>query len=138
MSFLWANPAIPNDIYVFNTSSLVHGDAALAKGNLKKIRAVPTPYYNRSRYETSQFNRVIRFMNLPETCTIRIFNLAGELVRTLEKSDPNSSVLTWDLQTERQLPVASGVYVYHVDAGASGSTFGRVVVFMEKERLNNF
>jgi hypothetical protein len=138
MQFLWANPAIPNDVYVFNTSALVRGDAAMAQGNLSRIRAVPNPYYNRSRYELNQFSRVIRFLNLPETCTIRIFNLAGELVRTLDKSDLQSSVLTWDLQTERQLPVASGVYVYHVDAGASGSTFGRVVVFMEKERLNNY
>src|SRR4029077_20564111 len=49
--YLWANPATPNDVYVFNTSALTRGNAALAKGNLDKIRAVPNPYYNRSRYE---------------------------------------------------------------------------------------
>ena len=138
MQFLWANPAIPNDVYIFNTSALVRGNSGLAQSKLDKIRAVPNPYYNRSRYELNQFSRVIRFMNLPETCTIRIFNLAGELVRTLQKTDITNSVLSWDLQTDNQLPVASGVYVFHVDAGDSGSTFGRVVVFMEKERLNNF
>ena len=136
--FLWANPAIPNDVYSFNTSALVRGNSALAKGRLDAIRVVPNPYYSRSRYELSQFNRIVRFMNLPETCTIRIFNLAGDLVRTLHKTDITSSVLTWDLETENQLPVGSGVYIYHIDAGASGSTFGRMVVFMEKERLNNF
>jgi hypothetical protein len=30
------------------------------------------------------------------------------------------------------------VYVYHVDAPGVGTTFGRMVVFMERERLNNF
>ena len=39
--------------------------------------------------------------------------------------------MNWDLQTEKQLPVASGVYIYHVDARGVGSTFGRMVVFME-------
>jgi hypothetical protein len=138
LDFTWAVPATPNDSYTFSTDSLVRNNATVARTKLSRIRAVPNPYYNRSRYELSQFSRVIRFMNLPETCTIRIFNLAGELVRTLQKTDITTSVLTWDLQTERQLPVASGVYVYHVDAGAAGTTFGRVVVFMEKERLNNF
>lgn len=136
--YVWANPARPNDVYTFNTAALARGNSAMARGNLQRIRAVPNPYYNRSRYELNQFSRVVRFMNLPEACTIRIFNLAGELVRTLQKTDITNSVLSWDLQTENQLPVASGVYVFHVDAGASGSTFGRLVVFMEKERLNNF
>jgi hypothetical protein len=42
------------------------------------------------------------------------------------------------MRNENDLPVASGVYVYHVDVPGVGSTFGRLVVFMEKERLNTF
>ena len=136
--FTWAVPAIPNDVYVFNTSKLVRGNAALAKQGLDRIRVVPNPYYNRSSYELSQFNRVMRFINLPERATVKIFSLSGQLVRTLEKTDPTVSVLNWDLQTENRLPVASGVYVYHVDAPGVGTIFGRLVVFMEKERLNTF
>ena len=59
-------------------------------------------------------------------------------MRTLQKNDLTSSILNWDLLTENQLPVASGVYIYHVDAPGIGTTYGRMVVFMEKERLNNF
>lgn len=136
--FLWANPAVPNDIYAFNSSALVRGNTGLAGSKLSSIRVVPNPYYNHSRYELNQFNRIVRFMNLPETCTIRIFNLAGDLVRTLQKTDITSSALTWDLLTDNGLPVGSGVYVYHIDAGSVGTTFGRMVVFMERERLNNF
>jgi hypothetical protein len=99
---------------------------------------VPNPYYNRSRYELNQFARVVRFMNMPEVATVRIFNLAGNLVRTLQKNDLTTSILNWDLLTDSQLPIASGVYIYHVEAPGIGSTFGRMVVFMEKERLNNF
>jgi len=138
LTFTWAVPSTPNDSYTFNTASLVRSNTGLASSKLDKIRVVPNPYYNHSRYELNQFNRIVRFMNLPETCTIRIFNLAGDLVRTLQKTDITSSALAWDLLTENGLPVGSGVYVYHIDAGSVGTTFGRMVVFMERERLNNF
>ena len=137
MQFTWSVPPTPNDSYTFSTSRLVQNNAALAKANLANIRVVPNPYYTRSRYELNQFNRMIRFTNLPERATIRIFSLSGELVRTLEKTDPTSSVVTWDVLTENRLPVGSGVYIYHIDAPGVGSTIGRLVVFMEKERLNN-
>jgi hypothetical protein len=138
LEFIWANPASANDVYDISTTSLVRSNASLAATGLDRIRAVPNPYYTRSNYEINQFNRVMRFINLPETCTVRIFNLGGDLVRTLDKSDVTSSVLDWDLETENGLPVASGVYIFHVDAPGVGSTFGRIAVFMETERLNNF
>lgn len=136
--FVWANPAKDNDVYVFNTSALTQNNSALAKSNLDRIRAVPNPYYAHSSYELNQFARKIRFVNMPEQCTVRIFNLAGQLVRTLRKTDGATSILEWDVETENGLPVGSGVYVYHVDVPNVGEYVGRLVVFMEKERLNSF
>lgn len=136
--FVWAVPATDNDVYVFNTSALVRSDAAVAKANLNRIRAVPNPYYARSAYELNQVNRKLRFVNMPEACTVRIFNLAGQLVRTLQKTDASTSILEWDLETANALPVGSGVYIFHVDVPNVGAYTGRVVVFMEKERLNSF
>jgi hypothetical protein len=136
--YVWANPADDNDFYDITTTTLVRNNTAFAKGKLDRIRVVPNPYYTRSRYELNQFAHVVRFMNMPENATVRIFNLAGELVRTLHKTDALASILNWDLLTDNQLPVASGVYIYHVDAPGIGTTFGRLVVFVEKERLNNF
>ncbi|MGH7725050.1 MAG: hypothetical protein ACREOU_06430 [Candidatus Eiseniibacteriota bacterium] len=136
--FIWAEPATPNDMFTFDTSAPVTGDMTLAASQLDAIRVVPNPYYARSTYETDQFNRIVRFMNLPAACTIRIFTLAGQLVRTLEKNDPSTSVLNWDLETFNDLPVASGMYLYQIEAPGIGATRGRMVVFMEKERLNNF
>ena len=102
-----------------------------------QVRPVPNPYYAHSTYELTQFARRIRFLNVPPQATIRIYNLAGQLIRTLEKNDPSTSVLEWDVHTENGLPVGSGVYVYHVKT-PGGETIGRLVVLMEKERLNNF
>ena len=103
-----------------------------------KILAVPNPYYAHSDYEQNQFSRRIRFLNCPAQCTIRIYNLAGQLVRTLTKNDASTSVVEWDVQTVNGLPVGSGVYIYHVEVPGGHNYIGRVVVFMEKERLNNF
>lgn len=138
LEIVFANPATSNDVYVFDTSPLVRGNKSLAKTGLDRIRVVPNPYYNRSTYELSQFSRIIRFINMPEQATVRIFSLGGQLVRTLQKTETTTSVLNWDVRNENDLPVASGVYVYHVDVPGVGSTFGRLVVFMEKERLNTF
>jgi hypothetical protein len=136
--FQWSVPAGPNDAYSFSSASLTRGNAALAKSLLDRIRVVPNPYFNRSRYELNQFARKVRFVNMPEVATVRIFNLAGELVRTLHKTAQNTSILEWDLLTESRLPVASGVYIFHVDSPGVGSILGRMAIFMEKERLNNF
>lgn len=136
--FIWANPAKDNDVYVFNTQQLQQSNAGLAKSSLQRIRAVPNPYYARSTYELNQFGRKVRFLNMPERCTVRIFNLAGQLVRTLDKSDASTSVLEWDLQTRNDLPVGSGVYIFHVEVPGVGEHIGRLVIFMEKERLNSF
>ena len=97
----------------------------------------PNPYFAHSSYELDQFSRVIKFTHLPQRCTVRLFTLAGSLIRTIEKND-GSSLLEWNLQTDNALPVGSGIYVYHVDAPGIGTKIGKVAVFVEKERLNNY
>lgn len=125
--------------FTFSTSPTASGVVTVIDNDLDKIRVVPNPYYNQSAYELNQFDRVIRFVNLPNgECTIRVFNLAGDLVRTLQKEDANASFLTWDVQTEGGFPIASGIYVYHVEAKGLGTKTGKMAIFVEKERLNRF
>jgi hypothetical protein len=135
--FTTSIPSSRWDEYTFSTTAPNAFNASLAKSELDRIRAVPNPYFAHSTYETNRFNRVLKFTHLPARCTIRLFNLAGDLVRTIEKND-NSSLVEWDLNTDHGLPIGSGVYIFHVDAPGVGSKHGKVAVFMEKERLNNF
>jgi hypothetical protein len=65
---------------------------------------------------------------MPPTCTVKIFDLAGNLIRVLEKDDENSSLLSWDLKNSFDKQVASGVYVYHVDVPDVGSTIGKLAI----------
>jgi hypothetical protein len=134
---VWGRASTNNDYFEFVPAAEQFSNAK-GKDGLKDIRVVPNPYFAKSSYELDQFHHVVKFSNLPRKCTIRIFNLSGDLVRKLEKTDQNTSVLEWDLYNEAEIPVASGFYVYHVDAPGIGSTFGKMAVFLEKERLNTF
>ncbi|UCE24578.1 MAG: T9SS type A sorting domain-containing protein, partial [Candidatus Zixiibacteriota bacterium] len=99
-------------------------------------KAVPNPFYLTSGYDPNPGSYAIKFHHLPEACTIRIYNLAGELVRTLEKDDPATAIAEWDILTENGLPVASGIYIYVVDAEGFGQKIGKMAVFVEKEVLD--
>ena len=44
-----------------------------------------------------------------ERATIRVFDLAGSQVRRLEKNGPEN-YFRWNLRTDEDLPIASGVY----------------------------
>ncbi len=103
-----------------------------AKSALSNIRVVPNPYIGGVRWEPRAIEpigrgqRRIDFINLPQSCTIRIYNLAGILVRTLKKENADSGSLSWDLRTDDNLDTAFGVYVYHVDAPGLGEHFGKL------------
>jgi hypothetical protein len=84
------------------------------------------------------FERWVQFTFLPDKCTIRIFDLAGNLIRKLEKDTPDSPLLRWDLKNEYQLPVASGIYVYHVSAPDLGEKVGKMAIFTPNERLDTY
>jgi hypothetical protein len=59
------------------------------------------------------------FNNLPSECTIRIYTLAGEKVRELRHSEALTLIPQerWDGKTSSGDPVASGVYLWRVEAG---------------------
>ncbi|MEW5702642.1 MAG: hypothetical protein AB1792_10480 [Candidatus Zixiibacteriota bacterium] len=129
----------PNDVYEFTTSKPGTVEGTVIANAVDAVHAVPNPYYNVTALEVDQFNRVLKFVNVPAAkTTIRIFNLAGDLVRTLVKDDPGSAEIVWDVLTETGLPVASGLYIYHVEAEGLGTKIGKVAVFTEVEQLNTY
>lgn len=143
MEFLWANPADENDLFSYSTSAPDTGNLALGENQLENIRVVPNPYYAYSRYEPDQFKRQVRFLGVPEQFTIRIFNLAGDKVRTLYSDDidvknAGDSWAKWNLNTDMGLPVASGIYIWYLESEKYGSTYGKMAIFPEVEQLNTY
>jgi hypothetical protein len=133
------------DVFEFRTVPVASAPGTVVGNDVKKVLAVPNPYYAHSKYELTQFDRVMKFTNIPASrkVTIRIFNLAGDLIRTILREattadEQATATINWDLNTERNLPVASGVYIYRVEVDGVGSKTDRLAVFVEEERLDNF
>lgn len=104
---------------------------------LAGIGVSPNPYKGASAYEKSQLIDEVRFTGLPETATIRIFTLNGTLIRTLEKAGPGRT-LPWDLTTNNQLPIASGMYLVHVELPGGLEKVIKFAVIKKRVHLNVF
>jgi hypothetical protein len=77
----------------------------------------------------SQDERMIKFTHLPSECTIKIFNVAGELMRTLrhDLSSPIISEEIWNLRTDENREVAPGLYFYFLQSNL-GEKSGKFVI----------
>ena len=140
LHFNYANPIQQGvDNFTFSTSGLAPEIVEeTKKDDFDKIKVVPNPYYGSHSGEMDPFHRWVQFTFLPDECTIRIFDLAGNLVRRLNKTNDGSSLLQWDLKNGNQLPVASGIYVYHVESPGLGEKIGKIAVFTPNERLDTW
>lgn len=99
-------------------------DAKTLTSAIDNINIVPNPYYAYSAYETSKLDTRVKIVNLPERCSITIFNMQGALVRQFEKDDPLTS-FDWDLKNHVNVPIAGGLYLVHIKVPiteADGST----------------
>ncbi len=109
-------------MYTFSTADFatVRGDLTTAESALDLIRAVPNPYYASSDYERTQLDNIVKIINLPDVCTIKIYTVNGILVRQLKKDTQAITSLDWNLKNHKGIPVASGVYLIHVEAPGIG------------------
>jgi hypothetical protein len=107
--------------YIFNTNNVAtkKGQTSIAQSALDIIRVVPNPYFSISLYENSQLDNIVKITNLPENCTINIYTVEGALVRTLKK-DNSATWISWNLTNNYNVPIASGVYIIHINAPGIG------------------
>ena len=94
--------------------------------DLEGVIAVPNPYRGNEVWDPANTGEV-HFINLPKRATIKVFTVAGDLVRTIEHSDTVRDFERWDLKSGAGKDVASGIYMYRVTAG-SFSFQNRLVV----------
>jgi hypothetical protein len=90
------------------------GSADVLKGALDVINVVPNPYYAFSEYERNRLDTRVKITNLPDVCTIKIYNVSGKLIRTFKKDSPVTSI-DWDMKNSKAIPIASGVYLIHIE-----------------------
>ncbi len=116
----------PQDEFLFKVDGI---DTQAASNELKNIKVVPNPYF--VSYEgiverSYDLNTALHFTNLPNECTIRIYNLAGDLVKTIDHNQVGGEA-TWNLLSVNDQKVASGIYFYHVES-PYGEFLGRFAV----------
>jgi hypothetical protein len=113
-------------------------DMKQARADAAAINVVPNPYYGEAVTPTGLAKHRIRFTHLPAKANVRIFNLAGNLVKILLKDDP-SQFLEWNLQNEHSLPVGSGVYIAYIELPEFSITKTlKFIVIQGRENLNGF
>ena len=136
-------PFLSTDEFSFTTKApTVDPDSARAA--LENVRVVPNPYVATNTFETlnpfatGRGPRALKFINLPPEATVRIFTVSGRLLRVLRRNEGSNEDLTaaelmdgsleWDLQSNDNLTVAYGVYLYHVEAPGIGETTGTFAI----------
>lgn len=127
-------PNTVNDVFTF-TAPANSFSSDLAKADLDKINVFPNPYYGFHYRESSRDAKYVTFSHLPGNAIIRIFDLSGILVRTLDPKDPTSQFTTWDLKNNDNYPVASGIYVVHIDMPEVGVTKILKLAVVQEEQI---
>ena len=84
--------------------------------NLETVAVVPNPYRGGEVWDRPGQSEV-HFINLPANAKISIYTSAGDLVRVIEHSDKVRDFERWDLMNGAGRGVASGIYVYRIEAG---------------------
>ena len=110
----------------------IMNDPEKTQSDLDLITIVPNPYYAYSSYEKNALNNLVKITNLPNNCTVTIYNLAGTKIRQFKKDNDLPSI-DWDLTNFANTPVASGFYLIHVKDNTSGGE--RTIKFFGAMRL---
>ena len=114
----------------------VYGSKDRMSEALSLINVVPNPYKAYSEYETNRIDSRVKITNLPERCSIKIYTVNGKLVKTFEKDSPQT-YQDWLLINHAGVPVASGVYLIHVDVPEVGEVILKAYIVMRQVDLQN-
>jgi hypothetical protein len=108
-----------------------------------QVMVYPNPYIGDGSYIDAGYEdpnrtgfvdheRRIHFLNLPPSCTVRIYTISGDHVRDIEHPgyySSNDSKLTWDMRSSNNELVTSGIYLFVVESDW-GTQIGKIVVIL--------
>ena len=115
-----SKPLTENDVYHFSTKASTF-DKNLLYEDFSKINVFPNPFYGISNHNPIDGKKLVTFTHLPQRAVIKIFNISGQLVRTIEKDSPGKTV-TWNFSNNDGWLVAGGMYVAYIELPEFGKT----------------
>jgi len=83
--------------------------------NLERVAVVPNPYRANEAWDRAGTHE-IHFINLPQQARIKVYTLSGDLIVELKHSDSVRDFERWNLKNQDGHDVASGIYMYRVEA----------------------
>ena len=103
---------------------------------LDDVYVAPNPYRESAAWDLAETafeptGRRVKFYNLPERATIRVYTLAGDHVVTLQHDDrlsPLAGQTAWNLVSKNDQDTVSGVYLYHVTSPGGQQSTGKFAV----------
>ena len=102
------------------TLNVTNQAVAATDEDLSGVHTVPDPYYVTNQFEQTTDAKIIKFVNLPADCIIRIYSSSGVLVSLLENHSAQfGGSVDWNVRNRNNQVVASGVYFYHLEAGGA-------------------
>jgi len=119
-------------------------DTRVFNSILENINVVPNPYLIGDTYERNALTTMVKITNLPTDLknnaqiTINIYTVSGILIRTLTKGDSETAFVNWDLKNHANIPIASGVYLIHVNCPGIGERVLKFFCTMRQTDLNQF
>jgi hypothetical protein len=144
-AFDYGNPAA--DLSQLESSPLSNAtevwpinSAEVVKTERPKPGVYPNPYrlyddYGAQGWEDAslgpEYGRKITFTNIPDTCTVSIWTLDGDLVRKLDHAEnpgnSQASVVVWNLITRNTQAAKTGIYLYTIES-KFGTDVGKLVI----------
>jgi hypothetical protein len=125
-------------MYSFNSADIAPTvSKEVGKKSLDLVNVVPNPYRAYSEYQNSPIDSRVKITNLPPTCTITIYDMAGNFIRKINKAD-EKTYFEWDLKNGSNVPIASGLYLIHVKAPGLGEKIVRWYGIMSAIDLDTY
>lgn len=133
-------PFTSNDLFEIriNSENVPRIDFEQARQDLNNIKVVPNPYVVSSPYEPRRTvnnpiqQRELHFTNIPVPSTLRIFTVAGVMIREIKIEPGNPRLFNgtyiWDMLTKDNLEISYGVYLYHIESPNIGNKTGKFAV----------
>ena len=123
----FTRPIWKTDFLAFEINTYDSLDVDSLKNTMKNIKVVPNPYVATNVMEPAVSNQFLNqrrrllFTNIPAQATIKIFTVSGILVDEISVNNPSErGTIHWDMLTREGLEIAAGMYIYHVEAAATG------------------
>lgn len=118
----------------FSTPTIDEGKLS---SEMERISVVPNPYVASSSFEVAppavfsmgRGERRVDFIHLPQVCTINIYTIAGDHVKTIEHSGTMfDGSKSWNLLNSEDQDIAAGYYLFHVETPEGDEHIGRLAV----------